>query len=210
MARQKLTPTKPATTAEPAPDTGWFAELTDVLFELTKTHDRSIMVLTDLALALVGCAIMLIAWGEVAGYYPAIVAAMALTVLAALATVPYFGYYLWANVRDVVRWWVARRRNGGGITAAPASRKAAPWFLELGDTLYHRCRLAHRVLYGAGIIIVAALAGLYLGRYAGVYYLEIGGAAAFGLGGIAWAAASVYLVVVLIRGAALWRSDRTR
>ena len=210
MARQKLTPTEPVATAESAQDTGWFAELTDVLFELTKAHERSLMVLIDLALALGVSGVMLAVWAETAGYNPAIAVAIALVVLGTLAVASAFGYYLWATIRDVVCWRVARRRNGGsGSAATPASRKPAPWFLELGDTLYDRCRLARRVLSRTGIIIVAAIAGLYLGRYAGIHYLEIGGAVAFGLGGIAWAVASGYLVVVLIRGVALWRSGRT-
>ena len=219
MARHNLTPTEPAATTEPAPaalseraqDTGWFAELTDVLFELTKAHERSLMVLIDLTLALGVSGVMLAVWAETAGYDSAIAAAIALVVLGALVVASAFAYHLWATIRDVVRWRAARRRNGGsGSTATPASRKAAPWFLELGDALYDRCRPARRVLSWTGIIIVAAIAGLYLGRYTGIHYLEIGGAAAFALGGIAWAVASGYLVAVLIRGAALWRSGRTR
>ena len=218
MARQKLTPTEPATTAEPAPaapperaqDTGWFAELTDVLFELTKAHERSLVVLIDLTLALGVSGAMLAMWAKAARYNPATAAGIALVALGMLAIASAFGYHLWATIRDVARWRSARRRNGSGSLPVPASRKAVPWFLELGDMLYDRCRLAHRVLYGAGIIIVAALTGLYLGRYADIHYLEIGGAAVFGLGGIAWAVASGYLVAVLIRGVALWRSDRMR
>ena len=93
------------------------------------------------------------------------------------------------------------------IAATPESGKVAPWFLELGDTLYDRCWAPRRALNGAGIII-AALAGMYLGRYAGIYYPEISGAAVFGLGGMAWAVATGYMVAVLVRGAALWRSGR--
>ena len=208
MARQKLTPTEPA--PERAQDTGWFAELTNVLFELTKAHERSLMVLIDLTLALGVSGAMLAMWAKAAGYNPAIAAGIALVVLGMLAIASAFGYHLWATIRDVVRWRAARRRNGGnGIAATPASHKTAPWFLELGDTLYDRCRPARRTLSRVGIIIVVALAALYLGRYADIHYLEIGGAAVFCLGGLAWAVASGYLVAVLIRGVALWRSDRT-
>ena len=140
MARQKLTPTEPAPAAppEPAQDTGWFAELTDVLFELTKAHERSLMVLIDLTLALGVSGAMLAMWAKAAGYNPAIAAGIALVALGGLAIASAFGYHLWATIRDVVRWRAARRGNGSGSAATPASRKAPPWFLELGDTLYNR------------------------------------------------------------------------
>ena len=212
IAGQKLTQGEPAPAApgERAKDTGWFAEVTDVLFELTKAHERSIGVLIDLAVALGVSGVMLAVWGEVVGYYPAIAAAIALVALGGLVTVSSFGYFLWISIRDVMRWRAARQGNGSSNATMQESGKATPWFLELGDTLYDRCRPAHRALCGVGIIIVAALAGLYLGRYAGIYYLEIGGAAVFGLGGIAWAMATGYLAAVLIRGVARWRSGRVR
>lgn len=137
MAGQKLTPAEPAPAApgERAKDTGWFAEVTDVLFELTKAHERSIGVLIDLAVALGVSGVMLAVWGEVAGYYPAIAAAIALVALGGLVTVSSFGYFLWTSIRDVVRWRAARQGNGGrGSATMPESGKATPWFLELGDT----------------------------------------------------------------------------
>ena len=209
MARQKLTPVEPAATPELAKDTGQRTDLIDVLLELAIAHERSIWTLIYLAVALAASALMLGMWGKVGGYYPAIVAGMALAVLAVLAVGPAAGYFLWANIRAVVRWRVARRRNESGIPTMPTSGKSAPWFLELGDALYTRCQPAHRAFYRIGIVILAAIGGMYLGKYAGIYYLEIGSAAVFGLGGIAWAVATGYMVAVLIRGAARWRSGRT-
>ena len=205
-------PPTPAAAPERPQSKGWFPELADVLFELTKTYERSVLTFIYMAVALAVCGAMLAWWSADGRYYPVILTAVALLSLALLVSAVAGGYFIWVSVRDVARWLIARQRNRGGIMAAtaPERRKSASWFSELGNALYDQCQTAQRVLYWIGVVTLAAIAAVYLGEYTGALYLKAGGAVVFGLSGLAWAAATCYMVAVLVRIAVLWRAGRMR
>ena len=124
MARQKLTPTKPApaTPPERAQDTRWFAELGDLLFEQAGVLNRTLIIISIIALA----AAALAYWGAYTGHYGIAVGASVVFGLASLAWCIAGSYVLWSTGRAIVKWLIARRRRAAGAPADGQSPIGAP------------------------------------------------------------------------------------
>lgn len=104
MAGQKLTPAEPAPVApsERANDTRWFAELGDLLFEQAGVLNRTLIIISIIALA----AAALAYWGVYTGHYRIAVGASVVFGLASLAWGIAGSYVLWCSSRAIVRWFV--------------------------------------------------------------------------------------------------------
>ena len=113
MAGQKLTPAEPApaTPSERAKDTRWFAELGDLLFEQAGVLNRTLIIISIIALA----AAALAYWGAYTGHYRIAVGASVVFGLASLAWGIAGSYVLWHTGRAIVRWFIARRRRAARV-----------------------------------------------------------------------------------------------
>ena len=112
MARHSLTPVEPVgqatpETSERAAGTQRSPELVDVLFELAGTLNRTFIIIGIIALT----AAALAYWGAYTGHYRIAVGASVVFGLASLAWCIAGTYVLWLTGREIVRWFIARRRR---------------------------------------------------------------------------------------------------
>ena len=121
MARHNLTPLEPAAPAERAQDTRWFAELGDLLFEQAGVLNRTLIIISIIALASAALAY----WGAYTGHYRIAVGASVVFGLASLAWCIAGSYVLWSTGRAIVKWFIARRR-AAGVPADDQSAIGAP------------------------------------------------------------------------------------
>lgn len=124
MARQDLTTTEsaPAAASQHPKDTGWFADLAGVLFELAGTLNRTFLITGIIAVGAAAIAY----WGAGSGRYYVAAGAMAVFGLATLVWCIASVYLLCVNIGAIAKWALARRRSAAGkLAPSPSAMRTA-------------------------------------------------------------------------------------